>query len=50
MIILNGIQELKVLKHTECQEKKETDRETIDTRYNNKGKSFEENWLIPKTV
>ena len=44
MIILNGIQELKVLKHTECQKKKkETDRETIDTRYNNKGKSFEEN-------
>lgn len=31
-------------------EKKETDKETIDTCDNNKGKSFEENWLISKTV
>lgn len=34
---------IKVLKHTECQKKKETDKETIDTCDNNKGKSFEEN-------
>lgn len=32
------------------EKKKETDKETIDTCYNNKGKSFEENWLISKTV
>lgn len=42
MIILNGIQELKVLKHKESRKKKKLTKKLL-TCYNNKGKSFEEN-------